>query len=309
MLLKQFPDIQWLKRKIREDFSDRTAVNDMPLERSGWPTVVLNTAVKHTERLDIKGSFSLFFNQSGKSQVRVDGKEQHIHEQCYGLSNAGQHYDLLIDEARPTETLNLHFGQHFFQQSVTALAKSHEALLDNPFSTDSQELNLLIGTRLKTEALSSKLQQLLISYQQPDTVAEEEILFEILSLVLSSHSREIQRSALLPIKSKTSRLEVVHRLMQGRELLHARFDQTVALDELSKVSCLSKFHFLRLFKQFFGVTPHQYQQQLRLERAKALYREGHSLEVIASYIGMENGSSVSRLFRKQTGAYPSQQLQ
>ena len=307
MLLRQFPDIQWLKRKIRDDFGDKTAVNNTALKHNGWPTVVLNAAVKHTDRRDIKGPFSLFFNQQGQSQVMVQGRQYTINEQCYGLSNAGEYYNLLIDQPQPTETLNLHFGQHFFEQSVEALSRSHEALLDNPFFTRSQEFNLSTGTRPRNAAINTLLTRLLASYQsENEAEAEEEVLFSLLSLVLTAHSQEIARTASLPLKSPSTRQEIGRRLMTARELLHSHYNQPVSLDTLSEASCLSKFHFLRLFKQQFGQTPYQYQKQLRLERAITLYRQGLSLDAIAPLVGMENGSSVSRMFLKHTGVYPSQ---
>lgn len=310
MLIHQFPDIEWLKTKIREGFSDRKAINDTPLSHSGWPTVVLNTTTRQADRRDIKGPFSLFLNLSGKSIVGVEGKQYQINEQCFTLSNSGQHYDLIIDDAETTETLNIHFGEYFYTQSIKAISESERQLLDNPF--DSQVSTPLVNPRtlLRNEVMNKQLGRLLQGYRSgnnPDL--QEEILFELLKGLMTANCRELKKTAALPIKSVAVREEIAERLFLARDYIHSHFDREVALDELSRISCLSKFHFLRLFKQAFRQSPYQYQKALRVDRAMSLYKQGKTLEEIAEKVGIENASSISRMIYKQFGVYPSQLVQ
>ncbi|MCE7994238.1 MAG: helix-turn-helix transcriptional regulator [Roseivirga sp.] len=310
MLIHEFPDIQWLKTKIREGFSDRKAINNIPLSHSGWPTVILNTATRQADRRDIKGPFSLFLNLRGKSTIGVDGKQHQINEQCYTLSNPGQHYDLIIDDAETTETLNIHLGEYFYGQSLKAISESYAQLLDNPFGTRASTHLINPRTLLRNEAMNQQLGRLLQGYKSvnnPDL--QEEILFELLKGVMTENCRELKKTAALPIKSVAIREEISERLFLARDYIHSHFDREVALDELSKISCLSKFHFLRLFKQAFRQSPYQYQKALRVDRAMSLYKQGKTLEEIAGKVGVENASSISRMIYKQFGFYPSQLIQ
>lgn len=307
MFIHEFPDLNWLKKKIADGFRDKKGVAEMPLKQSGWPSVVLNTRVKQAERRDIKGPFSLFLNISGNSLVRTDGQDFHINELCFGLSNAGQYYDLIIDETSVTETYNVHFGEHFFRESVRALSHTHAQLLDEPFSYQNEELNLTPHTSLRTPGFNRILYDLQHAYKQAlSEDREEEILYELLQEVLTFHSDEMSKAALLRVQSASVRQEITGRLFSARDYIHAHYGEVFSLEQLSRISCLSKFHFLRLFKAFFGVTPYQYQKQLRFQRALELYKQGETLESIAPVIGMENASSVSRMFHKQSGQYPSQ---
>lgn len=310
MLIRQFPDIEWLKSKIRQDFSDQKALNDMPLKHQGWPSIVLNTKVKATERRDIKGPFSLFVNLSGNSIVGIDNRQYQINEQCYALSNMGQHYDLLIDNADTTETLNIHFGEHFFLESIQALTQTDRSLLDNPFEVKQKHLNISPHSLLKSPELDLKLKKLMASYKSDDVShLEDEMLFEVLQEVLIANSKEIKRGDALPIQSKATQEEIVNRLFLARDYIHSYFFREISLEELSQISCLSKFHFLRLFKKAFSISPYQYQKKLRASRAITLYKQGQTLEAIAGRVGMENASSLSRMIYKQYGAYPSQIIQ
>lgn len=309
MLIHEFPDIQWLKAKIRQGFSDRKAINDTSLKYQGWPTVVLNTKTKSAERRDIQGPFSLFINLTGSSTVGIEGKEYEINEQCFTLSNAGQHYDLIVDNKEATETLNIHFGEHFYQQSIKALSESDQQLLDNPFEPLVDSPLIYSRSLLRTEAMNRQLVWLLQSYKSGTPEQQEEVLFEVLKGVMCTNAEEIQKAASLPIKSEAVRKEITDRLFLARDYIHSHFHREVGLDELSRISCLSKFHFLRLFKQAFLQSPYQYQKILRINRAMALYKKGVTLEDIASQVGVENASSVSRMIHKQFGYYPSQIIQ
>ncbi len=202
---------------------------------------------------------------------------------------------------------NVHFGEQFFRKALYALGQHEAALLDSPFQTDGTEQNLGLHTRAMSSSLRQRLLKLKGAYDfEPDNAREEELLFDVLQILLCENSREIARINQAPLKSKSAKQEVCKRLMLARDFLHAHYHEHLSLDLLAEISCLSKFHFLRMFKAIFQCTPYQYQKQLRFEQAKQLYRSGHTLEQIAPMIGMDNASSVSRLFLKQAGAYPSQ---
>ena len=309
MLIRQFPDIQWLKKKIKENFSDRKAIDDIPLKQSGWPNVVLNSQARFVERNDIKGPFSLFINLNGSSQVTVDGKSLKVNEQCYALSNAGQHYDLFIDNPGVTETFNIHFGEQFFQKSIYALSRGHEQLLDSPFLPTNEEHKLAFHSRPLAKGSGQALSKLVEAYRQPiDENEEEEHLYEVLAAILAECSSEVKRIGAMPLKNRAVKEEIASRLYRARDFIHAHYHQGLSLDLLAETSHLSKFHFLRMFKSLFRQTPYQYQKGLRFDRALQLYKKGHTLEQIAPLIGMDNASSVSRLFHKQVGLYPSQMV-
>ena len=307
MLIQQFPDIHWLKQKIRSNFADQRGVDNTLLPSTGWPSIVLNTHTKKAERRDIKGPFSLFINLKGNSLVQADSKPFRVNEQCYALSNFGQHYDLLLDEQEATEIFNIHFGEVFYFEALCTLSQNDSALLDNPFECTVSPLHMTPRTVFRSPSFNAMIQDLRSGYQTGmERAVEEGLLFQLLSQVLFDNSREIRKIQGLPIKSTSVRSEMAKRLFLGRDYIHAHYKESFTLERLSQVSCLSKYHFLRLFKQAFGCTPYQYQKQLRITRGLELIQQSKlPLEEIALAIGMENGSSLSRMIFQTTGQYPS----
>ena len=82
--------------------------------------------------------------------------------------------------------------------------------------------------------------------------------------------------------------------------------QEISLSTLASLAQLSPYHFLRTFKESFGVTPHRYHTQQRIERAKKLLAD-HSLPLlqIAIELGFAEASSFSLAFHKITRQPPS----
>jgi len=62
------------------------------------------------------------------------------------------------------------------------------------------------------------------------------------------------------------------RLRRIRELVHARLEGELSLEELAQSVGLSTAHFARVFRKSTGETPHQFVLRQKLERAKAMLR-------------------------------------
>jgi AraC family transcriptional regulator len=80
----------------------------------------------------------------------------------------------------------------------------------------------------------------------------------------------------------------------------------ISLATLAHLARLSTYHFSRAFKQSFGVPPHRYHTNRRIELAKTLL-EKHALSVtdIGTRLGFSETSSFTATFRKTTGLTPS----
>jgi AraC family transcriptional regulator len=62
------------------------------------------------------------------------------------------------------------------------------------------------------------------------------------------------------------------RLRKIRELVHAKMEDDLSLDEMAQSVGLSTAHFARMFRKSTGQTPHQFVLRQRVERAKAMLR-------------------------------------
>ncbi|MEO9965378.1 MAG: AraC family transcriptional regulator [Reichenbachiella sp.] len=302
MLIKEFPDIHWLKTAIAQNFELRESWDKKPLPNTGWPTAILNVTTKQVERKDIKGPFSLFLNKSGKSVVTCDQKTIVLSDETYVTSNSGQHYDLLIHERENTETFNIHFGDQLYQDVVHSLSNPHEGLLDRT-TLNHTDHGLSIRSNFRDADFNALVKEVEDSYQSEK---KEESLYHLLAHLLyanNAHIRQIQNISEIKSSTKT---ELVRRIYLSIDYIHASYAEHITLDRLATVAMLSKFHFLRVFKAIFGLSPHQYLKRVRLQKAIALIQKNNMpLYLVAQQVGIENGSSLSRMIYQLTGQRPS----
>ena len=101
-------------------------------------------------------------------------------------------------------------------------------------------------------------------------------------------------------------LETLERLGRAREFIDHCYDHPLSLDQISEKACFSRYHFLRLFRQAFNKTPHQYLIERRIEKAKELLGTEHELRVtdVCFEVGFQSLGSFSSLFHKYVGHAP-----
>lgn len=94
------------------------------------------------------------------------------------------------------------------------------------------------------------------------------------------------------------------------QLMHLRMDRELNLDELAKTANLSKFHFIRKFKQLTGHSPIQHFIHLKMQHAcQLLDNTREPVKRIANRVGYDDAHYFSRLFKRVIGVSPQQYRQ
>ena len=97
------------------------------------------------------------------------------------------------------------------------------------------------------------------------------------------------------------------RLRRIRELIHAKMEDDLSLDEMAESVGLSTAHFARMFRKSTGQTPHQFVLRQRLERAKAMLRtlDARVLDVAVA-CGFKTQQHFAQVFRDVWGVTPTE---
>ena len=89
--------------------------------------------------------------------------------------------------------------------------------------------------------------------------------------------------------------------------MQTHYAQPIDLDEIAKVACLSKYHFLRLFALVHGMTPFSYLQRKRARVALRLLRTtAFTVADVACTVGFGQRTTVLRQIQRWTGLRPLQ---
>src|ERR1700674_939705 len=96
------------------------------------------------------------------------------------------------------------------------------------------------------------------------------------------------------------------RLQRIKELVHAKMEDDLSLDEMAQSVGLSTAHFARMFRKSTGETPHQFVLRQRLERAKAMLRapDARVLDVAVA-CGFKTQQHFAQVFRDVCGISPT----
>ena len=96
------------------------------------------------------------------------------------------------------------------------------------------------------------------------------------------------------------------RIVQAKMFIDEHFDENIDLNKISGEAYFSKFHFIRLFKNIYGKTPHQYLTFVRINKAKLLLDTDDQVSQICFSVGFDSVSSFTGLFKKEVGLTPSE---
>ena len=107
-------------------------------------------------------------------------------------------------------------------------------------------------------------------------------------------------------KTRTEVPDTYERLCRAREFIDLCYDLPLNLEQISSQACFSRYHFLRLFREAFDKTPHQYLVERRIEKAKELLTSKDlRITDICFEVGFQSLGSFSSLFHRYVGHAPA----
>lgn len=106
----------------------------------------------------------------------------------------------------------------------------------------------------------------------------------------------------------TMRQDPYHtRMKRVLNYIDRHLEDDLGLDTLSAVAALSKYHFHRQFRGYFGISVHRYVQLVRMKRAGQVlaFKDEASVTETALDVGYDALDAFARAFRKSFGQLPS----
>jgi AraC-like DNA-binding protein len=101
------------------------------------------------------------------------------------------------------------------------------------------------------------------------------------------------------------RIYLYKRVLIAKLFIDGHYDENIDLNNIAGEASFSKFHFLRIFKNIYGKTPHQYLTWVRIEKAKQLLRTGMTIANVCCSVGFDSISTFTMLFKRVVLATPA----
>lgn len=229
-------------------------------------------------------SGALKFDYRGSSQLAAPGE--------INLCMAGETHNGEAAHASGWQYRMLYLGNHWLQEIVPAsLVGGKKKITSSPYFRSGV---------VQDRHLARELLDLHCSLEpgRASTLEQESRLLALLHHLVSRHS--------LPRPPEKRAVSCPRAVSLAKDFLAANLTNNPSLNELGRVAGLSRFHLLRIFSREVGLTPHAFQVQLRLHKARELIRDGKNLVDAAMTSGFSDQSHLSRHFKRVYGLTPGQ---
>jgi AraC family transcriptional regulator len=253
------------------------------------------------------GALSIKTFRNGRSYYNTGRGHFMVEEGKYLLLNRGQEYSITIDSETPVESFCVFFPDGMAEEIYRSLVTTGVQLLDLPFDQKLFTLDFVEKTYTNDHLLAPILSQMRIDYfKQNDIAWVEEKLHEIICKLLLVHRQVYFEMMKLPSQKAATKEELYRRINIGHDYISAYFNQQISLSDMARVACLSPNHFLRNYKLLFGISPHQYLTERRLQEARRLLlSSGKSVTEVCLEVGFQSLGSFSCLFSERFALSPS----
>jgi AraC family transcriptional regulator len=249
----------------------------------------------------------LLITGNGSCNYYINGQKNPIDESRVFFINRGSQLAVKTTEAGAAPAL-LFFRSQLPDLVQHSLNYSDEVLLENfdnlPYDFSYLE-RIHVNQHLRNTVLSLiELGGSCSSFDALKADIEIRVLFED----LLKENREAYKCSqnIQAIKAST-RLEIFKRVALAKNWMEEKYNAAINLEDIAAVAAMNSQHFLRMFKQAYCITPHQYLIDLKLRKARQLLESTKlTINEICQDIGFESIFSFSILYKKRFGLPPSQ---
>ncbi len=254
--------------------------------------------------------FAVKYVAEGIEKYVVDGQPYYVTSGNYLLMNGNKSALVEIDSKTEAKGICVNIASQIIKEVVASKLRPDTAVADPELSsffyTDQflenqyQAAFTRLGSRIIH--IGKEVQGGILSLEEVNneffyTLAEDLVADQI------SVYRQLQT---IPVVKLNTRRDLYRKLVLAREFMDLHFLSPLTIEQIAREAAMSEFHFFRLFKRTFAISPLQYLLKKRLEQACILLKKGMPVTLVAMECGFGDLFSFSRTFKKHFGKAPSQ---
>ena len=120
-------------------------------------------------------------------------------------------------------------------------------------------------------------------------------------MILGAHLRGATRPPRIRTLAEGAQREAARR---ARDVMREAYPETLSVESLASAAGCSRFALYRAFAAEFGMSPSDYERQLRLRHARSLLASGSAPADVAAATGFADQAHLARWFKRAYGITP-----
>jgi AraC family transcriptional regulator len=295
-LLRQMPDVERLK-----PYPINLAYRQAFYRRWGVENCVVTGTGRNEEYFAFRQRLSIKVARGGRERYFIEGRSIAVDDDSFLILNDNRIYGSRFESNVETESFSIFFRPGLAEEVFGAVMTPVERALEQGGSASLRAVEFAEVLQPHDSRVTPMLRY--VQYGVNSGVEdgdwyEEQFQF-LLERMLAHHRRVTEQMLRLPVLKAATQREIYRRLGLAVDLVHSSYEKDIGLQQMAEAACLSKFHFLRLFTELHGLTPHAYLQRKRARAASRLLSTNRltSCEV-AGKAGFNSRSTMMRQLKR-----------
>jgi len=265
---------------------------------------IVSGTVRHAEYRPIPQMLSIKCAARGAETYFVDRRRVAVTDDTWLVLNENRVYGSVLDSPHDVDSFAIFFRPGIGREVAGDLAHNVERALDDggQYSAAVEFDEALRPHDASVTPVLRLIQREIKRGERDEHWLEEQCQFLVARLLAAQRARIGPLSRQLAGVRPAKRAELLRRLTQAIDFMHANLHDDLSLADVAAAAHLSRFHFLRLFQSVNHRTPVAYLRELRTRRALALLRNTSLTgNEIAARVGMSR-VALWRGLRASSGA-------
>ena len=255
-----------------------------------------------------KVGFGIITLLNGEGKFHLNQKKIVLNSRSYLVVNKASELSVQLKE-KNCEPSFLYFHSKLPDLIASSLYLSDDRLLDRSENA-SCDFSLLERPHHASESLMAVLTNLSLigpSCASFHALKADLLIRNLLEKLCRESKKAVKASNNINAVKPSTRKALFLRMATVKDWMEENYHHPITLDDMAEIAMMNSQHFLRIFKQTFHITPHQYLTNIRLKQAQNLLTDGdESITAICNLVGFESLSSFSWLFRQSFHLSPTQ---
>lgn len=255
-------------------------------------------------------SFSIKYVIEGCEKYTVNGNPYFVNQGEYLLANHFSEGFVEIDSHHLVKGICIDVSPRLISEVISSYISPEIPAEDIPeddfFNSPHFLENQYSSTFTKTGNLLRSLDQVLSKNPYGQHEFSSEFYLKLAENIVQDHIPIYKQLQQIPaIKSETKKV-LLRKLNQALDYINQHFTHPLVISTVASECCLSEFHFYRMFRLVFDMSPQQYIISKKLNYALELIKlQGADISEAALLSGFSDISAFSKTFKKHYGCSPS----